>query len=107
MKLPYTCHTAFGDTYEIEFQLHDATENPMRTGQLVDAILGAIDRDIDVCGDTSNGDVLQALAMAMAIRSGMIHAPKPVTDQLARDLLDRAIDAMSEANQTSPETGHA
>lgn len=107
MKLPYRCTTATGDTYDIEFPLHEATESPMRASQILSAVLEAIDRDIAVCGETANGDVLQALAMAMAIRGGMVHAPQAVTDRLSQDLLSSAQAAMAEAGRSAPPSGHA
>jgi len=106
-RLPYVARTATGAEYSVEFPLHEDTQSPMRVGQMVTAILGALTRDIDLDGETANGDVLQAMAMALAIRAAMISAPKPTTDRIALALLDQALRAMDEADIHEPQSGRA
>jgi len=105
--LPYRVETATGDILDITFPLHGETGSPMRVDQLLSAILNAVDQDIKLCGETGNGDVLQALAMALAVRARMIHAPEDVTAKLAHELLTSATTAAATAERTSPETGNA
>ncbi|WP_341911231.1 hypothetical protein [Ferrovibrio terrae] len=105
--LPYTARTKTGDVFEISFPLHRETGSPVRVSQLLTALLETLDREIGLLGETSNGDVLQALAMATAIRTAMIHAPGPVTARLAADLLATAQSAMERAERHSPQAGHA
>lgn len=105
--LPYRVETATGDTLDITFPLHSETGSPMRVDQMLSAILNALDQDIKLCGETANGDVLQALAMALAVRARMIHAPNEVTAKLAQELLASATTAASSAERVSPETGTA
>lgn len=107
MKLPYRARTASGEVFDIEFPLHTETGDAVRVGQLVSLLLEAVDRDIALAGTASNGDVLQAMAMAMAIRASMIHAPQEVTERLAQDLLGDALGAMADADHRPPQTGHA
>ncbi len=107
MKLPYRAVTASGETFDFEFPLHKDTSDPVRVSQLVTELLHAIDKDIQVCGETSNGDVLQALAMAMAIRGQMIYAPSEDIRALTQVLLDFALEAGAGANQYGPPAGHA
>ena len=106
-KLPYRARTATGDVFDVVFPLHDETGNAVRVDQLVSAILEAIDRDIAVAGDTSNGDVLQAVAMALAIRTRMIHAPQEVKERLTAELVASALNAVAAAERESPTVGHA
>ena len=106
-KLPYRVETGMGDRFDIEFPLHGETGDPVRVGQLLSAMLDAIDRDIAIAGETSNGDVLQAAAMAMAIRAGMIHAPHATTAELSKRLLVTALEAMENSTQRKREAGHA
>ncbi len=106
-QLPYRAKTSMGEVFDIDFPLHDETGSPIRVGQLVSLLLDALDHDIAVVGETSNGDVLQACAMAMAIRAGMIHAPQEVTRELSRDLLNSALDAVGSAARQHPQSGHA
>lgn len=105
--LPYRVETATGDVLDIDFPLHDATSSPVRINQMLTAVLDALDRDIKVCGETANGDVLQAMAMALAVRARMIHAPVEITRNLANELLQMAAAAASDAVRKSPEGGNA
>jgi len=105
--LPFRVETATGDVLDITFPLHADTGSAMRVDQMLTAILEAIDKDIAVCGETSNGDVLQAVAMALAVRARMIHAPEDVTMQLASDLLASAAAAAKQAERVEPPSGNA
>ena len=105
--LPYRVETATGDVLDIDFPLHDDTQSPMRVNQMLMAVLESLDRDITVCGETANGDVLQALAMALAVRTRMINAPGDVTAKLAQDLLRSATAAANEAERAQPTSGSA
>lgn len=105
--LPYRVETATGDVLDITFPLHSETVDPVRVDQMLSAILDAIDKDIKVCGETGNGDVIQALAMALAVRARMIHAPEDVTATLAKVLLETASNAASSAERAEPKSGNA
>ena len=106
-KLPYRAETATGDTYEVDFPLHEHTVDAVRVSQLISEILERIDRSIAVSGETGNGDVLQAMAMAMAIRAEMIYAPHGTTSALSVDLLQSALAAMADSTCSSKPVGHA
>lgn len=106
-NLPYTAVTAHGDVLEIDFRLHPDTDSPMRVNQLLDSILRCLDREIGVLGETANGDVLQALCMATAIRAAIIHAPQATTGRIAQELLDTALVSVARAERRSPPSGHA
>lgn len=106
--LPYTVETATGDSFRIDFPLHAETGSGVRVNQMLTAILGALDKDIRLGGEeTSNGDVLQAVAMALAVRARMIHAPTEVTDRMARELLQQALDAVGTAEREEASSGRA
>ncbi|MCR9220595.1 MAG: hypothetical protein NXI21_10245 [Alphaproteobacteria bacterium] len=105
--LPYSARTASGDVYDVEFPLHADTVSPVRVGQLVSTILEAVERDMALAGETSNGDVLQAVAMAAAIRARMIHAPPAVTGAIARDLMEQALEAAERAAHRPAASGRA
>ena len=96
-QLPYRAQTATGDTIDIEFPLHAETESPVKVSQLLTAVLETIDKEVAVAGPMANGDVLQALAMAVAIRSRMIHAPSEITSDLAKIVTTYALDATTNA----------
>ncbi len=107
MKLPFRANTATGDSYDIEFALHPETGDAVRVGQLLSELLATIDKDLALSGELSNGDILQAVAMAMAIRTQMIHSPEGTTQNLAQGLLQSALKAMAEARYHEPRAGHA
>jgi hypothetical protein len=93
--------------FDIEFPLHNDTVDAVRVGQLVSTLLQAIERDLDVVGEMSNGDVLQALAMATAVRARMIHASQDLTEAIAKELVGIALGAVAEATHHEATAGHA
>jgi hypothetical protein len=105
--LPYTLHTATGSQWEFAFPLHADTVSPIRVSQLLTELLATLDRELKVLGDTANGDVLQALAIALAARAVMIEAPASVTLKLAHDLYDTAAAAAVQASKTTSMAGRA
>ena len=78
-KLPYRARTTTGDSFDIEFPLHGETRNAVRVGQHVSAVLEAIDRDIALAGETSNGDVLQPVGDKGLRRSIILGGVAPPT----------------------------
>ena len=105
--LPYTTTTATGERFDISFPLHLETASPMRVAQLVTAVLETLDREVKVEPTTGNGDILQAMAMALAMRASMIAVAKPVTDRLAANLVGTALTAMTDADRRYIHVGHA
>lgn len=105
--LPYRVSTATGDVLEIDFPLHPETTDAVRVGQLISAFLTALEQDRNLAGEVSNGDVLQALAMTLAIRTGMIHDTSDVSANASRRLLEVALSAVALAERSGPAAGHA
>ena len=62
---------------------------PLRCG-LVSSLLSAIENDIKLSNGMDNGDVLQAIAMALAIRARMIHAPHESQRNRSRSALNNS-----------------
>lgn len=106
-KLPYTVSTATGDVLRIEFPLHPETTDAVRVSQLVTAFLQTIEEDVALAGEVNNGDLLQALAMTLAIRTGMIHTPPAQSAHIAEDLLRTALGAVTAAERQTGPAGHA
>ena len=105
--LPYQAKTATGDTFDIQFPLHSDTGDPIKVEQLISVMLKTIDDEIAVTGPTSNGDVLQAVAMTLAIRSGMIHSPLESSSALTHDLVETALQAFGRAAVHRAPSGRA
>lgn len=94
--LPYRMTTSSGNRFDFEFPLHPETVDPVQVSQLLDAILGALDREIRLLGNVGNGDLLQALAMAIVARTRMLPGPAERLEGLVRDLVEAALSARVE-----------
>ncbi len=105
--LPYEVTTATGEKIAFEFSLHLETQSAMRVSQLLTTVLAAVDRELRVLGNTANGDVMQALAMALAARTAMLHAPYAVGRKLATDLAATALAAAEHCERDDGGAGHA
>ena len=105
--LPYRATTANGETIDVTFDLHAETRSEADVGALLTALLDAIDARVAAREGVSNGDVLQALAMALAVRTGIIHAPFELLAEQSSDLLATALAAMANAQPRGPAAGHA
>ena len=106
-KLPFDYTTPTGERFEVRFQLHPDTVSAMRVGQLLARLMDTLDHEIGILGDTANGDVLQAITMALALRAGMIHANPSVTGQLCDELLKRAQESLENAQRSHGLSGRA
>lgn len=92
-RLPYKAMTERGNQFEFEFPLHPETGSSVDVFNLLTAVLGTLDREVRTIGPVSNGDVLQALAMALAVRTRILPGnPKPLAG-LATRLLNDALAA--------------
>lgn len=96
-RLPFTALTSDGRAYDIEFPLHPETRAPGQVGEMLSAVLAALSEVIDREGDVSDGDVLQALAMAVAVRARTVDAPIRTSGRLVAGLLEGALDAVESA----------
>ncbi|MFZ0790312.1 MAG: hypothetical protein WAM94_11915 [Chromatiaceae bacterium] len=96
-RLPYTAVTSAGDAYEIRFPLHPETRSPERVSKLLSSALEAINRDLEPGTPISDGDILQALSMALAIRARLVDAAPGVSLRLMHELVDSAFAAALEA----------
>jgi hypothetical protein len=105
--LPYRATTVTGTVIEVAFPLHPDTASAVVVGQLLDSLLHTLSRDIALLPNVANGDVLQALAMALAVRAGIIHTPFGPTAAETQKLLDSALAAMAVAERSGPAPGHA
>ena len=106
MDIPYTANTATGDHFDILFPLHEQTEDPVKVHQMLTAMLRTVDEQIKVLGATSNGDVLQAAAMALAVRARIINAPAQTLETIVNDLVKSNLQACMNAERKSPPAGH-
>ncbi len=105
--LPYRAVTSSGAVIDCEFKLHPETVSPGDVARLVGEVLNALDANIEGQPPLSNGDVLQAVAMALALRTEMLAASRAMKDALARDLVERALRSVADAKYSRSGVGHA
>lgn len=96
-RLPYTAVTTARDAYEMRFPLHPETRSPERVSHLLGATLEAISKALESGTPTSDGDVFQALSMALAIRARLVDAAPGASLRLMHELVDSAFAAALEA----------
>ena len=97
-RMPYRATTSSGNQFEFDFELHPETVQPVHVSNLLTALLEALDREIGILGRVGNGDVLQALAMALAVRTRMLAGGSEQVDALVRELLATALRSASQAD---------
>lgn len=103
--LSYTAVTQSGRTFEIEFPLHPLTRSSTDVGDVVTALLDALTRETRTGKGLSDGDLLQALTMTLALRAHMTGAFPEHMRTLVRELYDCAHSAVQAA--AGLQAGHA
>ncbi|MDJ0892680.1 MAG: hypothetical protein QNK18_15990 [Gammaproteobacteria bacterium] len=88
--LLFTALTAGGQAYDIQFPLHPQTRSPEAVSDMLTGLLETLSRQVEERKDVSDGDVLQALAMTLAVRALMIGANPDSIKGLMDELLDQA-----------------
>jgi hypothetical protein len=106
-KLPYRAVTSGGAVLDVAFDLHPETVSPERVALLVTALLNTLDQQLEGRSPAANGDVLQAVAMLLALRSAMLPAPREIREHLARDVVERALASVAGAARAQAGVGHA
>ena len=79
----------------------------VRVSQRIRRLLATIDRILALLADTSNGDVLQAISMTLAVRTGMVRADSAATGRLASQIFSIALSAFAVAPAKLPKRVHA
>ncbi len=85
-----------GAARRIDFPLHEQTVNAGHVSALLETMLEAITREIGRHESVSDGDVLQSLCMALAIRMHMVEAPPETVRGLVSSLLEQADRAVAD-----------
>lgn len=91
-RLVYSVWSEDGHALNFSFPLHPHTNSPGQVGDILDAVLDTLDHEVGTLGAT-NGDVLQALAMALACRASVMNGSVEVNTALADDLAQEALAA--------------
>ena len=96
-RLPYRATTASGNQFEFEFPLHPETGSAVNVSNLLSLVLATLDREVRQVGPVSNGDILQALAMALAVRTRILPGNPDQLGALAAGLVRDALEAPASA----------
>lgn len=91
-QLVYSIWSEEGQNIKFSFPLHPLTSAPGLVGDILDIVLDALDREVHAMGAT-NGDVIQALAMALACRAAVMEGSVETNTALADDLAQEALAA--------------
>lgn len=105
--LHYSVNTFAGDKLDFEFPLHPETQSAVRVRQLLTAMLASLDHELRALGESANGDVMQALAMALAVRTAMLHAPYEIGRDLSAELVANSLTAAEDCVRQPGMVGHA
>ena len=95
-SIPYKVTTATGNQFDFQFALHPQTESAVNVSNLLTSVLDTVAREVKLLEPVGNGDVLQALAMALAVRVRMLDGNPAMLDQLAGELLQAALQSPAE-----------
>lgn len=101
--LDYTAVTSSGRALDIRFPLHPETRSHAQVAELLTNTLDAINAPVEqgaAAPDNaiSDGDILQALAMALAVRARTIDAKPATCLRLMHELVDSAYAAALKAD---------
>lgn len=97
--LLFTTVTDSGICYEIEFPLHRDTNSADAVSFLTSKLLSTISTCVNEIEDLKDGDILQALSMACAIRTRMINVDPNLAEQVLIDLIKQNHAAVMDAKQ--------
>jgi hypothetical protein len=95
--LLFTAVAANGRAFDIEFPLHPQTRSSDAVSSLVTVLLEALSRALRQQQATSDGDLLQALAMTLAVRARILDMDPDSRRRLVGQLVATAMEAAQEA----------
>ncbi|MEL7538669.1 MAG: hypothetical protein AAFZ58_12395 [Pseudomonadota bacterium] len=90
-KLTFRATTSSGVVHDFEFPLHPDTASSAQVGELLTALVDTVDRFVAQGAPVGNGDVLQALAMALAVRTRLLGPDSAAVAALAMELTEQAL----------------
>jgi hypothetical protein len=99
--LAFTATTANGEVLEFNLPLHPHTHSPEQVGTLIEAILETVSQRVEGAERFSDGDVLQALTLALAVRLKVADMPTDTARQLVEALANFALQGFEGGTQVS------
>jgi hypothetical protein len=89
-SVSYTVVTNNGRAFDVSLPLHLQTRSETGVAQMVTELLATLSSYLGSNRNVSDGDVLQALAITLAIRARMLSATQESTASLIEDLFGTA-----------------
>ena len=89
-KLPYSITTDTLTKINFLFELSKDTKSPITVHQLLDLILLKITQETKI-NEISNGDIIHALSMALAVRMKMVSADNEVLEKIVIESISKAL----------------
>jgi len=81
----------------MEFPLHPQTRSTEAVSKMITRLLETLTGQVQAQKDMSDGDILQALAITLAVRARMVDAPPDSTLALVQELVEKAYHAAQQA----------
>ena len=95
--LLFTALTSSGRAFDVNFPLHPQTRSAEGVSEMITGLLETLSHHVEAGGAVSDGDVLQALAMTLAVRARMVDAAPESTLALMHGLVEEAHQAAQKA----------
>ncbi|MBF95626.1 MAG: hypothetical protein CFH34_00061 [Alphaproteobacteria bacterium MarineAlpha9_Bin4] len=105
-KIPYSITTETLTKINFLFELSKDTRSPLTVHQLLDLILLRISQETKI-SEITNGDVLQALSMALAVRMKMVSADTAIVEKIVLESVLKALNAAKKAESITISPGNA
>ena len=105
-KLPYSITTDTLTKISFLFELSEDTKSPIAVHQLLDLILLKITQETKL-NELANGDIIQALSMALAVRMKMVSADNEVLEKIVIESISKALNAAKNAEVNNISSGNA
>lgn len=106
LHLPYKAITSSKKELSFNFTLDENTSSPLVINEIVNLILLKISNEINIYKPT-NGDIIQALCMALAVRSRIIDHDIHKIEEIVNKTLKKAFLDAQKAKVSEPIIGNS
>ena len=104
--LPYKAITASRKEVNFKFSLDENTNSPLVINEIINLLLSKISNEINIY-KPSNGDIIQALCMALVIRCRIIDYDISKIEELVNKTLKKAFLDAEKAKVSEPISGNS
>ncbi len=104
--LPYKAITASRKEVNFNFSLDENTNSPLVINEIINLLLSKISNEINIY-KPSNGDIIQALCMALVIRCKIIDYDINKIEQIVNKTIKKAFSDAKKAEVLEPLSGNS